>query len=137
MTFTLPHNCPACSADFDGGPIPDALREKYSPHVRWNRVVGVYDRNKLVAWRCPDCEHKWLTTVWKPIPKDLPPHGEYGPPPFDGKAILVRESRWRKFPLSYVIVVEYFPWEDTQRWTTAHEWDESIDDWEEWTEIPT
>jgi hypothetical protein len=52
-------HCPACNADFDGGPIPENIREHYSPPYRWSRRVGLSDGDRIFAWRCPDCEHQW------------------------------------------------------------------------------
>ena len=57
MTDTRPY----CNIDFDGGPIPEDIREHYSPPYRWSRKIGIYDRNKnaAVAWKCTDCGEEW------------------------------------------------------------------------------
>jgi hypothetical protein len=54
-------NCPACGASLDGGPIPEESRQHYSPPYRWKREIGIYsiERDRTVAWRCPDCNHEW------------------------------------------------------------------------------
>lgn len=50
-------NCRKCGVSFDGGSIPENIREHYSPPYRWSRRIGIYDRDldRTVAWRCPDC----------------------------------------------------------------------------------
>jgi hypothetical protein len=59
--MSYPDKCPKCSADFDGGDIPLNIRQHYSPPYRWNRAIGISDpdKDRLVAWRCPDCRHEW------------------------------------------------------------------------------
>ena len=54
-------HCPKCNADFDGGEIPENIREYYSPPYRWSRKIGIYDygKDRTVAWKCPDCGHEW------------------------------------------------------------------------------
>lgn len=66
--------CPACNAAFDGGPIPAAIREHYSPPFRWSRRIAIYcrDRDRTVAYRCPDCQHEWPTEQRRP---EIPEHG--------------------------------------------------------------
>lgn len=61
-----PTHCPQCGADFDGGPIPEDIRQHYSPPYRWSRVIGISDRDRLVEWMCPDCKHTWPTTETNP-----------------------------------------------------------------------
>lgn len=57
--------CPSCGADFDGGPIPESIRENYSPPYRWSRKIGIVcpHRDRLVSWQCPDCGHQWERTA--------------------------------------------------------------------------
>jgi hypothetical protein len=72
--------CPNCNADLDGDSIWEhffketgdereatkiadmygATREK----GKFGRQIGLYDRDKdrTVAWKCPDCEHVWERT---------------------------------------------------------------------------
>ena len=56
-----PSHCPECKTDLDGGPIPENIREHYSPPYRWSRVIALIDRDKdrQTHWICPDCKHKW------------------------------------------------------------------------------
>lgn len=59
-TKTTHGACAACGASFDGDPIPEAIREHYSPPYRWSRRIALYDRcrDRTVAMRCPDCGHE-------------------------------------------------------------------------------
>ena len=60
-----PHdNCPNCNADWNGEPIPEDIREHYSPPYYWRReigidggMLGIYDG--IVAYQCPDCKHEF------------------------------------------------------------------------------
>jgi rubrerythrin len=70
-------HCPNCNADLDGGSIwetffqltgseeeADRKAEMYGANRekgRWGRTIALYDRDKdrTVAWKCPDCEHTW------------------------------------------------------------------------------
>lgn len=59
--------CPRCRADFDGGPIPEEIREHYSPPYRWSRKIGIeiseiYDG--VSYWKCPDCLYTWKRFPW-------------------------------------------------------------------------
>jgi len=69
--------CPNCNADLDGGSIwetffqltgseeeADRKAEMYGANRekgRWGRTIALYDRDKdrTVAWKCPDCGHAW------------------------------------------------------------------------------
>lgn len=57
--------CPHCSADLWGDPIPEGIRENYSPPYRWRRDTGISDRDadRIVAWECPDCHKRWSATT--------------------------------------------------------------------------
>ncbi len=55
--------CPKCNANFDGGPIPEEIREHYPPPYRWSRKIGISDGDDIYEWRCPDCEHRWGRAV--------------------------------------------------------------------------
>lgn len=50
-------NCPKCNSSWDGGEIPENIREHYSPPFKWSRVMGLYsqERDITVAYKCPDC----------------------------------------------------------------------------------
>lgn len=73
--------CPECGTNWDGGSIFDILRlQDWCKHMsdaelqadidqcygidqpqRFSRLVGVscVARDRVVAWRCPDCDHEW------------------------------------------------------------------------------
>jgi len=69
--------CPKCGVDLDGGSIwehffketgsekeADRIAEMYGAdrtHGQWGRKIGIYDmeRDRAVAWQCPDCGHEW------------------------------------------------------------------------------
>jgi rubrerythrin len=73
-------HCPNCNADLDGGSIwetfyqltgseeeADRKAEMYGANRekgRWGRTIALYDRDKdrTVAWKCPDCGHIWERT---------------------------------------------------------------------------
>jgi hypothetical protein len=57
--------CPSCQADFDGGPIPEEMREHYSPPYRWSRRIGISNGDSVFAWACPDCRHTWPRAGWE------------------------------------------------------------------------
>ena len=56
---------PDCAADLLGDPIPEGIREHYSPPYHWRRelmveIRGVYDGG--LFYICPDCRrpyHRW------------------------------------------------------------------------------
>lgn len=58
--MAIPTKCEKCGSDFDGGPIPEDIRESYEQPWRWSRVIAVYDQRRdcTVAYRCPDCGHE-------------------------------------------------------------------------------
>lgn len=67
-----PSQCLKCKASFDGGPIPENIREHYSPPYRWSRLIGIqisslYDG--VSYWRCPDCKYTWKALNFKDIPE--------------------------------------------------------------------
>lgn len=51
--------CPGCGADFDGGEIPENIREHYAPPYRWNRAIIVKVQGGRDHWKCPDCNYAW------------------------------------------------------------------------------
>lgn len=57
-------HCLVCGADWDGGSIPEGIREHYSPPYRWSRKISVYDvvKDRTVAFQCPDCGHTFGRT---------------------------------------------------------------------------
>ena len=70
-------SCPKCGTDLNGGSIyehflhekgdeAEALRiaKMYGATKesgQWGREIGIYDwdKDRTVAWRCPDCGHEW------------------------------------------------------------------------------
>ena len=70
-------HCPNCKVDLDGGSIWEHFFKEYGDEKKadeaaelygatrekgqWGRAIGLYDRDKdrTVAWKCPDCEHVW------------------------------------------------------------------------------
>ena len=77
MTVT---HCPSCKADLQGGLIFDTFMEQYGDEAkaletakyygatktegRWGRQLFMYDmeKDRTVAYRCPDCNHQWERT---------------------------------------------------------------------------
>lgn len=59
--MTDPMECPSCRVSLDGGEIPEANREWYSPPYRYSRAIAVVDQraDRQVAWKCPDCGVEW------------------------------------------------------------------------------
>lgn len=49
--------CPFCGVSLLGAEIPEQSREHYGGQTHFSRVIGVYsqERDRTVAWRCPDC----------------------------------------------------------------------------------
>jgi rubrerythrin len=72
--------CPNCNVDLDSDSIweyflketgseteADRIAEMYGANRekgRWGRTIALYDRDKdrTVAWKCPDCGHTWERT---------------------------------------------------------------------------
>lgn len=72
-----PSECPSCEANLVGGSIwelffqqthseeeADRIAAMYGAtrtEGRWGRAIGLYDmeRDRTVAWRCPDCGYEW------------------------------------------------------------------------------
>lgn len=70
-------HCPKCGVNLDGGSIWEHFFEITGNEEeadeqaawygatrhkgQWGRKIGIYDRDKdrTVAWQCPDCEHEW------------------------------------------------------------------------------
>lgn len=54
--------CPECGNSWDGGDIPERIRDYYSPPYKWSRIIGIeipggYDG--ISYYRCPDCPAIW------------------------------------------------------------------------------
>ena len=69
-------HCPKCKCDLNGGSIYEHFLKDNTPEKaleiaemygatetvgRWGRQIGISSREKdrVVAWRCPDCDHEW------------------------------------------------------------------------------
>jgi len=55
-------NCPECGSSWDGGDIPEDIREHYSEPFKWSRLIGIEIPEKydgISYWQCPDCGTKW------------------------------------------------------------------------------
>ncbi len=55
-------NCPHCDASWDGGDIPEDIREHYSEPYKWSRLVLVKVQGKRGEdyYQCPDCKQRVL-----------------------------------------------------------------------------
>lgn len=69
--------CPACHADLNGGGVWQHFMDEHQDEAeadrialmygasrtkgRWGRAIAIYsrDRDRTVAYRCPDCDHEW------------------------------------------------------------------------------
>lgn len=53
--------CPACKISLIGAPIPQKYRKYYSNSTHFKREIGIYDieKDKVIAWKCPDCGYEW------------------------------------------------------------------------------
>lgn len=56
-----PDDCPHCGVSLIGDPIPEADRHFFGNATHFRREIGVYDRerDRTVAYRCPDCGKEW------------------------------------------------------------------------------
>lgn len=70
-------NCPNCNVSLKGGLIWDTFFKRYEDEDEadriaemygatrttghWGRKIGIYcmERDRTVAWKCPDCDHEW------------------------------------------------------------------------------
>lgn len=57
----IPDQCPHCKADLVGEPIPLPLLHNYGGSTHYMRTIAIYDRDRdrTVAWKCPDCGYEW------------------------------------------------------------------------------
>lgn len=54
--------CPHCGVSLIGEPIPENIRQHYSPPYYWKREIGIEDPevyDGIMEWKCPDCEGIW------------------------------------------------------------------------------
>ncbi len=61
MSDVLYRNCPSCGSSWRGDLIPETSREFYGGSTHFSRLVGIYsrERDRTVAWQCPDCGEKF------------------------------------------------------------------------------
>lgn len=77
MSAEPANTCPNCSADLNGGLIWQTFMERYQDEAKadevaemygatrtsgyWGRQIGLYsqERDRTVAWLCPDCKYEW------------------------------------------------------------------------------
>jgi len=54
-------NCPHCGVSLIGEPIPIRRRLDYGGKTHFRREIAIYDRDKdrTVAYKCPDCGQEW------------------------------------------------------------------------------
>jgi transposase-like protein len=52
-------NCPKCNSSWIGDPIPENIREHYSPPYCWKREIGISWNDRVQQWMCPDCNTKF------------------------------------------------------------------------------
>lgn len=52
--------CPSCNVSLQGEPIPAHSQDSYGA-THFSRKIGLYsrERDRTVAWKCPDCGHEW------------------------------------------------------------------------------
>ena len=73
-------NCPNCNVSLKGGLIWDTFFKRYEDEDEadriaemygatrttghWGRKIGIYcmEKDRTVAWQCPDCNHEWGRT---------------------------------------------------------------------------
>jgi ssDNA-binding Zn-finger/Zn-ribbon topoisomerase 1 len=61
VDFTLLANCPKCESLWHDKPIPKESQHLYGYAQFFSRLIGLYDldRDRTVAWQCPDCNTRW------------------------------------------------------------------------------
>lgn len=68
-------NCPNCKVSWIGDPIPERMREHYSPPYFWRREIGIEIQGKgdrIDHYLCPDCGHE-VSRKDHDNPKGKPP----------------------------------------------------------------
>lgn len=57
---TLKEFCPYCNTDLQGEPIPKQSQKTYGA-THFSRKIGIssIEADKIVKWKCPDCEKEW------------------------------------------------------------------------------
>lgn len=56
-----PVTCPKCGVSLVGDEIPVESQEAFG-HTHFSRAIGIYstERDRTIAWKCPDCGHEWV-----------------------------------------------------------------------------
>ncbi|PEV55383.1 hypothetical protein [Bacillus cereus] len=52
--------CPYCNSDLQGEPIPKQSQKTYGA-IHFSRKIGIssIEADKIVKWKCPDCNKEW------------------------------------------------------------------------------
>lgn len=55
-----PTTCPNCKANWQGDPIPPKHQSLFGGSTHYSRLIAIYDveKDRTVAWLCPDCDYK-------------------------------------------------------------------------------
>jgi hypothetical protein len=65
-------NCPSCGKSWDGGDIPEDIREHYSEPYKWSKLISVEDPwryDGVSWWQCPFCKTSW--NRWTGSPEEI------------------------------------------------------------------
>ena len=54
-------DCPSCKKNWDGGDIPEDIRQYYSAPFKWSKLIGLETPgfDGISIWVCPFCKTKW------------------------------------------------------------------------------
>jgi hypothetical protein len=68
IDFTLLEACPKCQSNWQDKPISEESRWMFGNSKWFSRVIGIYSRNRdrTIAWQCPDCGACWDRETGKP-----------------------------------------------------------------------
>lgn len=68
IDFTLLEACPKCQSNWQDKPIPEESQWLFGNSEWFSRVIGIYsrDRDRTIAWQCPDCGACWDRETGKP-----------------------------------------------------------------------
>lgn len=74
IDLSLIANCPKCGSLWHDKRIPEESRHHYGDARFFSRVIGIYnrDRDRTVAYQCPDCNTCWDRDSGK-IRPSIPP----------------------------------------------------------------
>jgi uncharacterized C2H2 Zn-finger protein len=61
IDLSLIANCPKCESLWHETPIPKEQQDSYGYSKFFSRIIGIYsrDRDRTVAYQCPDCNTCW------------------------------------------------------------------------------